>query len=202
MNTQTENPREVKVEIPARIRMMQDAKINSLSLAQMIDPLTQSEISRIEEKLVEIERLVAKVNEVFDEFKTYKEVTLSLATELAILHKTKLCGGRISKNPALIAAATASSFGLSVKQIMSRQRPDSIAIPRMVAMYIMRSVLGMTLESIGEFFKKDHATAMHALNKMKKIFSGQGKQLTLGMTRHVFRQKVKVLEQQFEGATL
>lgn len=202
MNAQIESPREVAVKIPARIAMMQNAKLDSISLSQMIDPLTKSELSRIEERLGEIEKLVAKIDGVFAEFETYKEVTRNLATELSILHKTKLCGGRLSKNPALIAAATASSFGLSVKQIMSKQRPDSIAIPRMVAMYVMRTALGMTLESIGDFFRRDHATAMHAITKIKKVLSGQGKALILGMTRHVFQQKIKALQQQFEGATI
>ena len=60
MNTQLTETRNLDVQVPARIQLMQDAKINSLSFEQMIDPLTQSEVFRLEEKIVQFEKTIAK----------------------------------------------------------------------------------------------------------------------------------------------
>ena len=53
MKSPTEEPRNVAVDVPARIKIMQNAKMDSISLAQMIDPLTQSEVSRLEERVMD-----------------------------------------------------------------------------------------------------------------------------------------------------
>lgn len=198
MNTQ--ESREVAVNVPARIQIMQDAKLNGISLAQMIDPLTQSEVSRLEERVIELEKVVARVSSFFEEFASYKEVTQSLAVELGLLHKTGFFRGKINKDPVTIVAAIASAFGLSPKQIMSKRRPDSIAVPRMAAMYVMRTTLGMTLENIGDFFKRDHATAMHAIKRIAFFLSHKNaKNQIIGMSQHIFKGKIKAVQEQFEA---
>jgi len=201
MNTQIENPREVKVEMPARIRMMQDAKINSISLAQMIDPLTQSEICRIEERLTEMQKALSLATRFIEEFESYKKVVKDLAAEVGILHKTTIFRGTTRRNPVLVVSAVASAFGIYPKQIMSRARPQHIAIARMVAMYIIRVKLGSTLQQTGEFFKKDHGTVLHAYNTIKKLMSEEcPKESILGMGRKAFASKVKAIAEQFKDA--
>lgn len=201
MNTQ--ETREVAVNVPARIQIMQDAKLNGISLAQMIDPLTQSEVSRLEERVIELEKAVARASSFFDEFASYKEVTQSLAVELGLLHKTGFFRGKINKDPVTIVAAIASAFGLSPKQIMSKRRPDSIAVPRMAAMYVMRTTLGMTLENIGDFFKRDHATAMHAIKRIAFFLSHKNaKKQIIGMSQHIFKGKIKAVQEQFEAVEI
>ena len=188
MKPPIEEPRTVAVDVPARIKIMQNAKMDSISIAQMIDPLTQSEVARLEERVIELEKVVARVSSFFEEFASYKEVTQSLAVELGLLHKTGFFRGKINKDPVTIVAAIASAFGLSPKQIMSKRRPDSIAVPRMAAMYVMRTTLGMTLENIGDFFKRDHATAMHAIKRIAFFLSHKNaKNQIIGMSQHIFK---------------
>ena len=200
MNTQLHETRNLDVQVPARIQLMQDAKITSLSLERMIDPLTRSEVSRLEERVCEFEKTIAKANAFIADFEGYKQVVQNLAVELGVMHKTGFFRGKIHKDPVTIVAAVASAFGLSPKQIMSRQRPDSIAIPRMAAMYIMRTTLGMTLESIGEFFKRDHATAMHAIKRISSFLGMRSpKAQIIGMSQHIFKGKIKAIQDQFEA---
>jgi chromosomal replication initiation ATPase DnaA len=197
MNTQ--ESRMVDVKVPARIQLMQDANLNGISIAQMIDPLTQSEVARLEERVIGLEKSLARATSFLDDFTSYKEVTQSLAVELGLLHKTGFFKGKINKDPITIVAAIASAFGLSTKQIMSKRRPDSIAVPRMAAMYIMRTTLGMTLEGIGEFFKRDHATAMHAIKRIAFFLSHKNaKKQIIGMSQSIFKGKIKAVQEQFE----
>ena len=198
MNTQLNETRNLDVQVPARIQLMQNAKITSLSLERMIDPLTRSEISRLEEKVCEFEKTIAKANAFFEEFEGYKQVVQNLAVELGVMHKTGFFRGKINKDPVTIVAAIASAFGLSPKQIMSKRRPDSIAVPRMAAMYVMRTTLGMTLENIGDFFKRDHGTVLHAIKRIAFFLSHKNaKNQIIGMSQHIFKGKIKAIQEQF-----
>ena len=72
MKSPIEEPRTVAVDVPARIKIMQNAKMDSISIAQMIDPLTQSEVSRLEERVIGLEKALAQFNQFADQFITYK----------------------------------------------------------------------------------------------------------------------------------
>lgn len=195
----------VDVKVPARIQLMQDATLNGISIAQMIDPLTQSEVSRIEEKVNSFERIVFRAMAFLDEFETYKKAVADLAIELGVLHKNPLFAGPIkgNKNPMLVISAVGSAFGISPKQIMKGGRPYHIALTRMVAMYIVRDRLGFGLKQTGEIFKKDHGTVLHAVKTIKNLMSKEcPKNRILGMGRKAFRNKVKALADQFEASEI
>jgi len=200
MNTQLPETRNLDVQVPARIQLMQDAKITSLSLERMIDPLTRSEVSRLEERVCEFEKTIAKANAFMSEFEGYKQVVQNLAVELGVMHKTGFFRGKIHKDPVMVVAAVASAFGLDPKQLMSKRRPECIAVPRMAAMFIMRTTLGMTLESIGEFFKRDHGTAMHAIKRISSFLGSRSPKVQIiGLSQHIFKGKIKAIQEQFEA---
>lgn len=63
----------------------------------------------------------------------------------------------------------ANNYNISVEDLKSKRRTSSIAIPRQIAMYICRIVVGETLPKIGlAFGGKDHTTVMHSVDKIKK----------------------------------
>lgn len=190
MKSQTETPRTVSVDVPARIQLMQNAKLDSISLAQMIDPLTQSEVARMEERLIGIEKQIASFTYIADQFLAYKQATEKLAEEVAAYHKLGILKNDSIKETTEVVRITASVFGVHPRLILSRQRPAHIAIPRMVAMYIFRTRLGLTLVETGKFFKRDHGTALHALRTIGKIIDA--KNPTTAQARIV--EKVKVIE--------
>ena len=78
MKSPIEEPRNVAVDVPARIKIMQNAKMDSISLAQMIDPLTQSEVSRLEERVIGLEKALAHFNQFADQFITYSQIRRTL----------------------------------------------------------------------------------------------------------------------------
>jgi chromosomal replication initiator protein len=52
---------------------------------------------------------------------------------------------------------------------LCKSRKKDIAVPRQIAMYLIREELKLTFPTIGESFGgKDHSTVMHAWNKIKK----------------------------------
>ena len=63
----------------------------------------------------------------------------------------------------------ANNYNISVEDLKSKKRTATIAIPRQIAMYICRIVIGETLPKIGlAFGGKDHTTVMHSVDKIKK----------------------------------
>lgn len=63
----------------------------------------------------------------------------------------------------------ANNYNISVEDLKGKKRNASIAIPRQIAMYICRVVVGETLPKIGlAFGGKDHTTVMHSVDKIKK----------------------------------
>ncbi len=69
-----------------------------------------------------------------------------------------------------IIAACAGAYGLSPDDVTSERRTKRVALARQVAMYIMRTRLGLSLKEIGFYFGgKDHTTVMHALAKIEQL---------------------------------
>lgn len=67
-----------------------------------------------------------------------------------------------------ICAAVASHYYSSVDEIASRARNRSAAQARAVAMYVVRTKLGLSWHEVGREFERDHSTAMHAHREILK----------------------------------
>ncbi|MEO0078539.1 MAG: helix-turn-helix domain-containing protein, partial [candidate division WOR-3 bacterium] len=69
-----------------------------------------------------------------------------------------------------IIAACAGAYGLRPDDLTSERRTKRVALARQVAMYIMRTKMGLSLKEIGFYFGgKDHTTVMHALAKVEQM---------------------------------
>jgi chromosomal replication initiator protein len=82
-------------------------------------------------------------------------------------------GGQIHSqrivNSDMILDTVAEHFHITKEDILSKSRKKDIAIPRQIAMYLIREELKLTFPNIGELLGgKDHSTVMHAWNKVKK----------------------------------
>ncbi len=68
-----------------------------------------------------------------------------------------------------IIEAVASFFDISVSDIHGKSRKKELVYPRQLTMYLMREEIGASYPTIGqELGGRDHTTAMHAFNKIKK----------------------------------
>ncbi len=61
-----------------------------------------------------------------------------------------------------IQAAVAEAFSVSVEDLVGQSRPQAIAEPRQIAMYLCRRMTRATLGTIGASFNRNHATVVHA----------------------------------------
>lgn len=68
----------------------------------------------------------------------------------------------------VIQKKVAEHFDIRVSDMTSKRRPENIAMPRQVAMYLSRSLTDSSLNQIGEAFGgRDHGTVLHACRLVK-----------------------------------
>ncbi len=90
----------------------------------------------------------------------------------------------------LIQRRVAESFDIRMSDMTSKRRPNNIAIPRMVAMYLSRQKTGKSLQDIGDAFGgRDHGTVLHAVKKVESLMQ---KELH-------FRQQVELVSKKLES---
>ncbi|MCL2225445.1 MAG: chromosomal replication initiator protein DnaA [Defluviitaleaceae bacterium] len=66
-----------------------------------------------------------------------------------------------------IRQTVADHFKLSVDDLNSRKRTQTIVLPRQIAMYLCRKILDTPLPAVGKFFGgRDHTTVIHSCNKI------------------------------------
>ncbi|MDZ4199946.1 MAG: chromosomal replication initiator protein DnaA [Kiritimatiellia bacterium] len=61
-----------------------------------------------------------------------------------------------------IQKIVAEQFDIRLADMTSKSRPQSIAFPRQVAMYLCRTLTQQSLPAIGSAFNRNHATVLHA----------------------------------------
>ena len=61
-----------------------------------------------------------------------------------------------------IQKAVAEYFDIRLSDLVSKKRPQNIAMPRQVAMYLSRDLTHQSLPAIGNAFDRNHATVLHA----------------------------------------
>jgi len=97
---------------------------------------------------------------------TGKPVTVANVEMLLreILHEE----GRSAVTIDRIMKIVADRFDIRLSDMTSRRRPENIAFPRQVAMYLARRLTGMSYSAIGEAFGgRDHGTVLHACRLVK-----------------------------------
>jgi chromosomal replication initiator protein len=69
----------------------------------------------------------------------------------------------------LIQKTVADHYKIKVADMYSKRRPNNIAMPRQVAMYLAKELTQKSLPEIGELFGgRDHTTVLHAVRKIGK----------------------------------
>jgi chromosomal replication initiator protein len=81
-----------------------------------------------------------------------------------ILHEE----GRFSINIEAIQKKVAEHFDIRLADMTSKRRPENIAFPRQIAMFLSRQMTESSLNTIGEAFGgRDHGTVLHACRLVK-----------------------------------
>jgi chromosomal replication initiator protein len=92
---------------------------------------------------------------------TGKEIGLEVAENL--LRDVLSEEGRYSITIDVIQRKVAEHFDIRIADMTSKRRPENIAFPRQIAMYLSRHLTESSLNTIGEAFGgRDHGTVLHA----------------------------------------
>jgi chromosomal replication initiator protein len=97
---------------------------------------------------------------------TGKKLSLEVVENLLreVLHEE----GRFSISIELIQKKVAEHFDIRLADMASKRRPENIAFPRQIAMFLARQLTESSLNTIGEAFGgRDHGTVLHACRLVK-----------------------------------
>ena len=97
---------------------------------------------------------------------TGKKLTLQVVEGLLreVLHEE----GRYTVNIDCIQKKVAEHFDIRLADMTSKRRPENIAFPRQIAMFLSRQMTESSLNTIGEAFGgRDHGTVLHACRLVK-----------------------------------
>lgn len=70
-------------------------------------------------------------------------------------------------SPTFIRRQVGIYYSVSVENMMRRCRIPAVAHARQMAMYLCRSLLGMSYTAIGRSFKRDHTSAINAVERIE-----------------------------------
>jgi len=90
-----------------------------------------------------------------------------LSIQLVIAALIDLLPQRSAIQPQQIVSAVASAFGIPTERLTGRDRTREVALPRQVAMYLLRDAANISLPQIGEALGgRDHTTVMYGCTKI------------------------------------
>ena len=97
---------------------------------------------------------------------TEKRLTIEIVENL--LREVLNEEGRYTINIEFIQRKVAEHFDIRLADMTSKRRPENIAFPRQVAMYLSRQLTESSLNTIGDAFGgRDHGTVLHACKLVK-----------------------------------
>jgi chromosomal replication initiator protein len=112
---------------------------------------------------------------------------LPLTPQLVDIALADLLPRRHEVRPDDVLHTVADVFGVTVDRILGRDRTQEVALPRQIAMYLLREEANFSLPQIGQALGgRDHTTVMYACNKVADLLERDDR---------LRRQVIKVREQ-------
>jgi chromosomal replication initiator protein len=100
---------------------------------------------------------------------------MALTLQLAESTLTDLLPQRGDVKPDMVVDVVARSFNLTVDRLLSPERTHEVALPRQIAMYLMRET-NLSLPQIGQALGgRDHTTVMYACEKVADLLERDDK---------------------------
>ncbi len=97
-------------------------------------------------------------------------ISLTLAEDFFLNQKKNSLNGKKRISPGEIIKTVCSFYGVNQAQLKSPLRSERVALPRQVAMYLLRNELNLKLEEVAFLLKrKDHTTILHGVGKISGL---------------------------------
>jgi len=110
----------------------------------------------------------------------HREVSIDLARD-ALADKIQQGAGEPERGAASptvdrVQEVVARRWGVTPEGLRSKARTKTLTVPRQVAMFLARELLGMQLVEIGQAFGgRDHSTVIHSLDKVQQYMASDHK---------------------------
>jgi hypothetical protein len=144
-------------------------------------PENQTSNAGLEQSLQEFKQSQARLEGKFDAYlESIKKPSLRLSSEIvsppAQVHAQSIFAGpTLTKEIEAIQGTVASYFGIKIKDLKTATRAKEIAVPRQIAIYLVRKHTEIGLKHIGKYFgDRDHTTVLHAYRKVSAEMGKNG----------------------------
>ena len=119
----------------------------------------------IQDNIRELEGALNKLTALSD--LSGEKPNLSLAKKVLESFKTVQ---KVAASPDKTLNEVSNFYQMKKEELLSIKRNKEIALPRQIAMYLLRHELNLSFPKIAEFLrKKDHTTIMHGCQKIEKL---------------------------------
>lgn len=78
---------------------------------------------------------------------------------------------QVKVTPHELIDAVSKYFSIGKRALLSDSRVKTVAQPRQILMYMLRTQLGLPLDEVGRIVGRDHTTVMHAVDKITNLAS-------------------------------
>lgn len=96
------------------------------------------------------------------------EITSEMIEKI-ISHGVEGNGKIIKKDPQAIIDVICNYYQIGKRSLLGSSRARTLARPRQILMYILRTDLRISLEDVGRIVGRDHSTVMHAVEKITQL---------------------------------
>ena len=155
---------ETRIAILKKKAALLDVKVPERAIEYLAERI-RTNIRRLEGALIRVASYASL---------TGKEITIDLLETLLrdALHEE----AKRTITVDLIQRKVAEHFDIRLADMTSRRRPQNVAFPRQVAMYLSRTLTDRSLVDIGETFGgRDHGTVMHACRLIETKMAADNK---------------------------
>lgn len=133
----------------------------NLSLSDEVNHIIATKIQR---NIREIEGII---NKLFF-YKEFKNCEVDARTAEDIISAT-LQQNMVNINPQQVIKCVSEFFEINPQDLINKSRRKEVVLPRQIAMFLMRDMLGMSYPDIGDKLgKRDHTTAIHSYEKISR----------------------------------
>ncbi len=116
---------------------------------------------------------------------------VSLSPQMVETALADLLPRRNEVEPGEVVQTVADAFGIPIDRMLSRERTHEIALPRQIAMYLLREESNISLPQIGEALGgRDHTTVMYGCDKISDLLERDDRlrRRVVEIREHIYKQ--------------
>ena len=98
----------------------------------------------------------------------------NIAKTIADIQTSETCA---VVTPDTVVRYVCKYYGIDEQQIKSPHRSKNISEPRQIAIYLIRELTGLQLETIGKYFNRDHGTISSSIKKIQGLIAGKDRNM-------------------------